>query len=71
MSVHLSVVHPLVHISFLDDSFSKHQWNFTKFGMCIDTVEIWFGIAIGQTSSNFEGVIARDTLILSFPDNNM
>ena len=26
---------------------------FTKLGMCIDIVKIWFGIANGQISSNF------------------
>ena len=36
---------------------SKHQWVFTVFGMCIDIVEISFGIANGQISSNFDGVI--------------
>ena len=30
---------------FLDDTLSKHQWSFTKLGMCIDIVKIWFGIA--------------------------
>ena len=30
---------------FPDDNLSKHQWLFTKLGMCIDIVEIWFGIA--------------------------
>ena len=25
------------------------------FGMCIDIVEMWFGIANGQISSNFDG----------------
>ena len=34
--------------SFSDDNLSKHQWIFTKLGMCIDIVEIWFGIANGQ-----------------------
>ena len=43
--------------SFLDDNLCKHQWIFTKLGMCIDIVEIWFGIANGQISSNFDGVI--------------
>ena len=43
--------------SFPDDNLSKHQWIFTKLGMCIDIVEIWFGIANGQISSNFDGVI--------------
>ena len=33
---------------FLDNNFSKFQWIFTKFGICIDIVEIWFGIANGQ-----------------------
>ena len=43
--------------SFLDDNLSKHQWNFTKLCVCLDIVEIWFGIANGQISSNFDGVI--------------
>ena len=32
--------HLSVHISFPDDNLSKHQWIFTKLGMCIDIVEI-------------------------------
>ena len=56
-SVRPSVIHQSVHILFLDDNLSKHQWIFTKFGLCIDIVEIWFGIADGQISSNFDGVI--------------
>ena len=43
-------------ISFPDDNLSKHQWIFTKLGMCIDIVEICIGIANGQTLSNFDGV---------------
>ena len=43
--------------SFPDDNLSKHQWIFTKLGMCIYIVEIWFGIANGQISSIFDGVI--------------
>ena len=43
--------------SFSDDNLSKHQWIFTKLGVCIDTVEIWYGIANEQISSNFDGVI--------------
>ena len=55
-----------VHISFPDDNLSKHQWIFTKFGICIDIVEIWFGIAInGQISSNLTELFAQDTPIFS------
>ena len=57
MSVRPSVVRRSVCFSFPDDSLSKHQWIFTKLGMCIDIVEIWFGIANGQISSIFDGVI--------------
>ena len=42
---------------FPDDNSNKHQWIFTKLGVCIEFVEIWFGIANGQISSNFYGVI--------------
>ena len=36
--------------SFPDDNFSKCQWIFTKLGMYIDIVEIWFRNADGQIS---------------------
>ena len=39
---------PSVRFSSPDDNLSKHQWIFTEFGMCIDIVKIWFGIANGQ-----------------------
>ena len=43
LSIHPSVVHPSVHLSvFPDDNLSKHQWIFTKLGMCIDIEEVWF-----------------------------
>ena len=53
VSVHTSVIRLSVCFSFPDDDVSKHQWIFTKLGMCIDIVDIWFGIANGQISSNF------------------
>ena len=62
-SVRKSVVRPSVRIWFPDDNLSKHQWIFTKLGVCIDIVEIWFGIANGLISSHYDGVIARDTPI--------
>ena len=43
MSIRLSVC-PSIHILFPDDNLSKLQWIFTKLGVCIDIVEIWFGI---------------------------
>ena len=43
--------------SFPDDNLSKYQWIFTKLSKCIDIVEILFGIANGQISSIFDGVI--------------
>ena len=43
--------------SFSNDNLSKHQWIFTKLGMCIDIVDIWFGIANGQNWSIFDRVI--------------
>ena len=56
-TVRCMYVCPSIHISFPDDSLSKNQWSFTKLGMCVDIVEIWFGIANGQISSNFDRVI--------------
>ena len=57
LSVRPSVVRLSVRFSLSDDNLSKHQWIFTKLGMCIDIVEIWFGFANGQISSSFDGVI--------------
>ena len=39
--------------------------------MCIDIVEIWFGIVNGQISSILAQLSARDTPIFSFPDYNL
>ena len=43
---HWFVIHLSVFL-FPDDNLSKCQWFFTKLGMCIDIVEVWFGIANG------------------------
>ena len=48
-------ISPSVRFSILDVNLSKNQWIFTKLGMCIDIVEIWFGIANGQILLNFYG----------------
>ena len=42
---------PSVRFSFPDDNLSKHRRIFTKLGMCIGIVEIWFAIANGQISA--------------------
>ena len=42
--------------SFLDNNLSKYQWIFTKLDMCIDIVEICFGIAKRQISTIFDRV---------------
>ena len=57
LSVRPSCIRPSVRFSFPDDNLSKHQWIFTKLGVCIDILEIWFGIANGQILSIFDGVI--------------
>ena len=51
-----SVVRPSVCISFPDHNLSKYQWTFAKLGMCINIVEIWFGIDNGQISLISDGV---------------
>ena len=55
-------------ILFPDDNLSKHQWIFTKIGLCIDIVEIWFGIADGQIHQILMELSAQDKPIFSFPD---
>ena len=50
-SVSRTSVRRSVCFSFPDDNLSKLQWIFTRLGMCIDIVDIWFGIANGQILS--------------------
>ena len=57
----LSVCHIRV-FSFPYDNLSKYQWIFTKLGLCIDIVKIWFGIANGQVSSNFDSYLPVTSL---------
>ena len=64
LSVCLSIVHPSVRFSFPDDNLSKHQWIFAKSGVGMDIMEIWYGIANGQISSNFDGLSAHFFFIL-------
>ena len=67
LSVRQSVIHPSVHFLFPEDNLSKHQWIFTKLGMCIDIMEIWFGIANGQFSSIFFAELsAHDTIMAGY-----
>ena len=53
---------------FPDDNLSKHQWIFTKLGMCIDMMEIWFGIANGQILT---GYLPETCPYFRFLDNNL
>ena len=71
LSVCLSFSHTSIRFSFPDDNLGKQQWIFTKCSMCIDVVDIWFGIATGQISSNFYVVICPGHTIFSFPNDNL
>ena len=67
LSVRCTSVRLSVRFSFLDDNLSKHQWIFTKLGMCIGIVEIWFGKANGQISSNFYSYLPETCPYFCFP----
>ena len=72
-SVRPSIVRPSVHFSFPDDKLSKHQWIFTKLGLCIDIVEIspGLGLLMGKFRQIFTELSARDTPIFLFLDYNL
>ena len=59
-------VHPSVSFSFTDDNLSKHQWIFTKLGMCIDIVEVWFGLLMDKFRKFFTELSARDTIMAGY-----
>ena len=57
--------------SFPEDNLSKYKWKFTKLGVCIDSVEVWFGILLmGKFHPFLTALSAHDTLVFSFTDNN-
>ena len=67
VSVRPSVSRTSIHLFFVSgDNLSKHKWIFTKLGMCIDIVEIWLGIAIGQFCQSFTKLSARDTTMAGY-----
>ena len=45
--------------------------DFHQTWMCIDIVEIWFGIANGQICQILTELSAQETHIFSFPDDNL
>ena len=55
--------------SFPDDNLRECQLIFTLLGMCIDIVEIWFGVANGQILLIFNSYLPA-TSDFSFPDDN-
>ena len=57
--------------SFPADNLSECHWIFTKLVMCIDIVEICFGIANGQISAKFwQSYLPTTHLIFLFLDDN-
>ena len=63
------MLHPSV-FSFPDDILSKCKWIFIKLGMCIDVVEIWFGIANRQILSIFDRVFCLRHIRIFVLDDN-
>ena len=58
-------------LSFLDDILSNYQWIFTKLYICIDIVEVWFGIANGKFLSFSTELSACHMSVFSFPDDSL
>ena len=63
-----SFLHPSVRFSFSDDNWSKQQWIFTKLSMCIDIVEIWFGIAMSKFRKFFTELSTCSTIMAGYYD---
>ena len=54
---------------FLDENLSKYHLIFSKLGMCIDVVEIWFGIV--HILSIFDSYQPRKQPYFRFSDDNL
>ena len=57
--------------SFTDYNLSKCQWIFTKLGVCIDIVEIWFWIVMGKFCQFLTELSACNRSVFSFTDDNL
>ena len=57
--------------SFPEDNLCKYQWIFPKLGMCIDIMEILFGIAGRPILSIFDRVFCPHISVFSFTDVNL
>ena len=58
------------YFHFRGDNLSKFQWIFTKLGVCIDIMEIWFGILMGKFRQFLTELSARDRYVFSCPIDN-
>ena len=45
---------------------SKYQWTFTKLGVCIDIIEIWFRNTIGRIWSVLTELSAHHTIVVGY-----
>ena len=57
--------------TFLDDNLSKYQSIFTKLGMCIDIVDIWFWITSGGILSFFDIYLPTMSLLIFCLGDNL
>ena len=64
LSFHPSVMFVSLYFRFRMVTWvNKYKWIFPKLGMCIDILEIWFGIANGPISSVFDSFRLRHVSI--------
>ena len=64
VSIRPSVVRPSIHFSFPDDNLSKHQWIFTKLGICaLILSRSGLGLLIGKFRQFFTELTARDRIM--------
>ena len=62
----MSVCRTSIRIFVSGVNLSISLWIFTKLGVCIDIVEIWFGIVNGQISLFLTELSARDMSLFQF-----
>ena len=59
LDVCVSVLHSFHRLSVFCFWMMSKNKIFTKLGVCNDIVEIWFGISVGQISSNFDSYLPK------------
>ena len=66
LDIRVSVRPSVCPFFVLDDNLSKHQWIFTKLGMCIDIDRSGFGLLMGKFLQILTELSVRNAIMAGY-----